>query len=109
MGKVRFVKSDGNERVYEFGDAFSVMELGRKNGVDEIVAECGGSMSCSTCHVYVDEANLAIFPEPDDIEREMLENTAAERRPNSRLSCQLELRSVAPGSDITIYLPDTQL
>ncbi|MDH4248382.1 MAG: (2Fe-2S)-binding protein [Deltaproteobacteria bacterium] len=109
MGKVRFVKSDGSERVFEFGDAFSVMEVGRKNGVEEIVAECGGSMSCSTCHVYVDEAQLGNFPEPDELENDMLDCVSAERKPNSRLSCQLELRAVEPGQDITVTLPDSQI
>jgi len=109
MGKVRFVKPDGSARVFEAGNAFSVMELGRENGVEEIVAECGGSMSCSTCHVYVEEAHLGWFPGPEDVEKEMLDCVAAERKPNSRLSCQLELRSLEPDRDITIYLPDTQL
>ena len=104
--KVRFVMPDGSQITHEFGPAGSVMEVGRDNGVDEIVAECGGSMSCSTCHVYVEESQLGLFGEPGDLERDMLDCVAAERRPNSRLSCQLELEGV--DQDITVFLPDTQ-
>jgi 2Fe-2S ferredoxin len=65
------------------------MEGGVRNGIDEIVAECGGSCLCATCHVYVDEHWLPLLDAMAEDENAMLESTAAERMPNSRLSCQI--------------------
>jgi ferredoxin len=72
-----------------------------------IVAECGGSAMCGTCHVYVDPAWLDKLPAPLPNELEMLECTAAERLPESRLSCQIKL---TPGLDgLVVRIPDRQL
>src|SRR5271169_802879 len=67
----------------------SVMEGAIKNGIDGIVAECGGACQCATCHVYVDEAFLALLKPIQEDEDEMLNSTFSERRPNSRLGCQI--------------------
>src|SRR5579862_3414806 len=69
----------------------SVMEGAIKNGIDGIVAECGGACQCATCHVYVDEAFLGRLNPIQEDEDEMLNTTASERRPNSRLGCQIPL------------------
>ena len=66
------------------------MQGATANGVDGIVGECGGSCACATCHCYVDEARLADLPPPSEGELGMLDNVAAERRPNSRLACQIK-------------------
>lgn len=84
----------------------SVMEGAIKNGIDGIVAECGGSCMCATCHVYVDEAHLALLEPMDDTETEMLNATAAERRPNSRLSCQIKVTQAIDG--LIVRMPETQ-
>ena len=103
---LNFRTADGEVRTVDARVGDSVMESAIQNDVDEVVAECGGSLICATCHVYLDEASAALFEEPDDAELEMLEGTAAERRPNSRLSCQL---TVVPGLDgHTIDVPDRQ-
>jgi 2Fe-2S ferredoxin len=44
--------------------------------------------SCATCHVYVDEAWLAKSGHPDEDEEDLLD-ASDDRRPNSRLSCQI--------------------
>ncbi len=59
-------------------------------------------LSCATCHVYVDEAWLAKLPAPDTDEEDMLGFVAAERQPNSRLSCQLKLDEGLSGIVVTI-------
>ena len=76
------------------------------NGVDGIVAECGGSCMCATCHVYVREDQLAKTPAMQADEDAMLEGTASPRKPNSRLSCQLVVSPQMEG--LVVYLPETQ-
>ena len=82
------------------------MDTAIQNDSDEVVAECGGSLICATCHVYLDEATAALYDPPDDMELEMLEGVAAERRENSRLSCQLIVKSELAGH--TVHTPDRQ-
>ncbi len=84
----------------------SIMETAIKSDVDEVIAECGGSLICSTCHVYLDDETVAIVPEADDAELDMLEGVSAERKPNSRLSCQLIVSAEMDGH--TIHTPDSQ-
>lgn len=84
----------------------SVMETAVRNGVPGIVAECGGSLSCATCHVFVDPQDLGHLPPMGDMEDEMLYGTTEDRRENSRLSCQLP---VTEGTDLHVTTPETQV
>lgn len=106
MPKVTYVEPDGSKKTFDVKVGRSVMEGGVQNGVDSIVAECGGSCMCATCHVYVDEAWAAKLSEADDTEKEMLENTASERKPTSRLSCQIQLSDELDG--LVVHLPESQ-
>jgi 2Fe-2S ferredoxin len=74
--------------------------------VPGIVAECGGSLSCATCHVFVDEADLDQLPPMEEMEDEMLWGAAQDREDNSRLSCQLK---VTEGCDLHVTTPATQV
>jgi len=103
---LHFRTADGELRTVEARVGDTVMETAVQHDVDEVVAECGGSLICATCHVYLDEQTAALFDEPDDAELEMLEDTAAERRPGSRLSCQLPIVAELDGH--TIETPDRQ-
>ncbi|MCJ0763703.1 2Fe-2S iron-sulfur cluster-binding protein [Variovorax sp. CYS-02] len=71
-----------------------------------IEADCGGLLTCATCHVYVREPHAAQLPPPDGDERGMLEFTAAPCRPGSRLSCQIQLTDALDG--LTVDLPPNQ-
>ncbi|GLB69547.1 2Fe-2S iron-sulfur cluster-binding protein [Arthrobacter mangrovi] len=104
MPKVTFIQPDGMETVLETDTGTSVMRTAVSRGVPGIVAECGGSAMCATCHVYVEEPYLDGLPEISDVEDEMLDCTSSERCPNSRLSCQLKV-----ASDIAVRLPETQV
>ena len=84
----------------------SLMRAAIEAGIDGIKADCGGLMTCATCHVYVDEAWADRLPLPSFDENAMLDMTAAERRPNSRLSCQVVLDAELSG--LTAGIPDTQ-
>lgn len=106
MPVVTYTDAGGGSRTVDAAVGDSVMETAVRNGITGIVAECGGSLSCATCHVYVDEAELAGLPEMDEMEDEMLYGTAAERLPTSRLSCQLR---VVDGMDLHVTTPPTQV
>jgi len=103
---LHFQTQDGDTRTVDAVIGDSVMETAIKNDIDEVVAECGGSLICSTCHVYLDDETVAVVPEPDDAELDMLEGVAAEQRPNSRLSCQIEVTEALDGH--TIHTPVDQ-
>ena len=106
MPRVTYIAQDGKETVLDVAVGTSVMQAAVLNGVDGIVAECGGSCMCATCHVYVREDQLAMIPPMQPDEDAMLEGTASPRRPNSRLSCQLVVSPEMEG--LVVHLPETQ-
>ena len=89
MPKVTYIEFDGATHQVEAELGETMMEAALKNGVASIVAECGGSCSCATCHVYVDEAWTERVGPPSDEEADQLD-AAFEVKPNSRLSCQIK-------------------
>ncbi len=106
MPRVTYIDTAGKETTLDIDVGTSVMQAAVFNGVDGIVAECGGSCMCATCHVYVRDDQLAKLPPVGEDEEAMLEGTASERRPNSRLSCQLVVSAEMEG--LVVYLPETQ-
>jgi 2Fe-2S ferredoxin len=84
----------------------SLMQAAVAANVRGIEADCGGLLTCATCHVYVREPFASRLPPPSDDELGMLQFTASERRANSRLSCQLELSEALDG--LTVDLPESQ-
>lgn len=107
MAKVTYISSDGESRTVEIETGESVMRGAMDNGIDGIVAECGGGLACATCHCYVDAAwaDKAGTPTSQD-ERDMLEMTACEIRPTSRLACQIEVSDELDG--LVVHLPEAQ-
>ena len=106
MPKIVYVHPDGSRDELEVPVGTSIMQAAIFNSIDGIVAECGGSAMCATCHVYVEEPDLGRTPKMEDAENEMLEFTASERRANSRLSCQLVVSPDMEG--LVVHLPETQ-
>jgi ferredoxin, 2Fe-2S len=107
MPEITYVHPDGTREAIDVPVGTSVMRGAILNSVDGIVAECGGEMMCATCHVYVEPAQLPLTPAQSDDEKAMLEFTASERKPNSRLSCQLVVTSEMDG--LVVHLPETQV
>jgi 2Fe-2S ferredoxin len=106
MAKITYAHPDGSKDVIDVPNGTSIMQAAMSNGVKGIVAECGGSAMCATCHVYVEPGQMDKLPEINAVEDEMLDSTADERKENSRLSCQL---SVTPELDgLIVYLPQRQ-
>jgi 2Fe-2S ferredoxin len=106
MPKVTYVQPDGVRREIEARAGTTLMEAAVDNGVAGIVAECGGACSCATCHVYVDPAWAEKLPQPDRQEDGMLV-CVLDRRPESRLSCQIVLREELDG--IVVRVADEQI
>lgn len=84
----------------------SLMQAAVAAGIDGIAADCGGSLSCATCHVIVDAAWQALLPPVSGDEDAMLAMTATPRAAGSRLSCQITLGAALDGLRVT--LPPTQ-
>ena len=106
MPRVTYISQDEKATTLDIAVGTSVMQAAVFNGVDGIVAECGGSCMCATCHVYVQDDQLAKCPPMETDEDAMLEGTASPRKPNSRLSCQLVVSPQMEG--LVVYLPETQ-
>jgi ferredoxin, 2Fe-2S len=106
MTRITYVEPAGSPVTVDVTDGWSLMQAAIANGVDGIVGECGGSCACATCHCYVDPARLGDLPPASDNELGMLENVVAERRPNSRLACQIKAAPVIDG--LVLTLPDAQ-
>lgn len=87
----RFKDTDGVETEVEARPGVSVMETAIMNNVSGIEAECGGSCICATCHVYCDEIGEGVLAEMSSEEDDMLDMVSGERRPTSRLSCQIRV------------------
>lgn len=102
MPAIRLQSPDGQSHTVEARPGASVMETAVKHGVPGIVAECGGGLSCATCHVYVSPEFLEKTGIAEDFEDEMLDDTVSERQANSRLSCQIRMTDELDGLEVTI-------
>lgn len=105
MITIRFIEAAGALQV-QCKTGQSLMQAAVAANVRGIEADCGGLMTCATCHVYVREPQASELPPPSDDELGMLEFTASPRKPNSRLSCQIELTEALDG--LTVDLPESQ-
>jgi 2Fe-2S ferredoxin len=106
MPQVTYTDATGDARTVQAATGDSVMETAVRNGVPGIVAECGGSLSCATCHVIVDPADFDTLPAMESMEDEMLYGTAVDREQTSRLSCQIK---VTEDMDLHVTTPETQV
>lgn len=105
MAELIVVTRDGTEHRVEGKNGYSVMEVIRDNGFDELLALCGGCCSCATCHVHVDEEWTGKLKPMEGDEDDLLD-TSDHRRPNSRLSCQLKFGEALDGLKVTIAPED---
>ena len=106
MPKVIIVGSDGKRSEVEARKGHTLMEIAVDNNVAGMVGECGGACACATCHAYIDAEWLERLPAMDDMEDAMLDS-ALERKPNSRLTCQIEVTDELDGLSVTIANNDS--
>jgi 2Fe-2S ferredoxin len=105
MVTINYIDFQGTARQVEADEGSTVMENAIRNGIPGIDAECGGACSCATCHVYVDEEWMEAVGDPQPMEEDMLD-FAFDVRPNSRLSCQIRVRSELDG--LVVRTPSRQ-
>ena len=105
MPKITYIDTDGTSRTIDGEIGSTVMETAIKQEIPGIEAECGGACACATCHVYVDQAWLAIVGEPSPMEEDMLD-FGYDVRSNSRLSCQIKVTAEIDG--LIVRTPERQ-
>ena len=100
MTKITFKDKLGDSKTIEVENGLTVMEGAIQNDIQGIDADCGGSMACATCHVYVEEKWLNKLPKAEEAEVDMID-MAYEPKKNSRLSCQLIVSDELDGLVVT--------
>ena len=105
MPKITYIEYNGKIHSIEVANGLTVMEGAVQNNIPGIDADCGGSMACATCHVYVKEEWFNKLPKKEDGEEDMLD-MAFEPKKNSRLSCQLMVSEHLDG--LVVDLPEKQ-
>ena len=100
MPKITYQDQKGNSKTIEVENGLSVMEGAVQNDIPGIDADCGGSMACATCHVYVEESWFSKLPKAEEAEVDMID-MAHEPKKNSRLSCQLIVSENLDGLIVT--------
>ena len=105
MAKITYIEHNGKNHTIDVTNGLSVMEGAVQNNIPGIDADCGGSMACATCHVYVKEEWFNKLPKKEDGEEDMLD-MAFEPKTNSRLSCQLVVSDELEG--LIVNIPSKQ-
>ena len=105
MPKITYIEGNGTQCTVEVPVGWTVMEGAVKNRVPGIDADCGGACACATCHVYVDPAWTSKLPAREEMEESMLD-FAFDVRPESRLSCQLNVTDAFDG--LVVRTPKSQ-
>ena len=105
MAKINFIDFEGNTKAIDVENGLTVMEGAIQNNIPGIDADCGGSMACATCHVYVEDQWLNKIPKAEDGEVDMID-MSFEPKKNSRLSCQIIVTEDLDG--LTVRTPEKQ-
>ena len=105
MPKITYIDNQANSKTIDVEKGLSVMEGAIQNDIPGIDADCGGSMACATCHVYVEDKWLDKIPEAEEAEVDMID-MAFEPKKNSRLSCQILITDELDG--LTVTTPEKQ-
>lgn len=100
-----WIQPDGRSLTRDVPEGTSLMQTAVAHGVAGIVGECGGSMSCATCHVVVDPVWADLAGAPGPFETDMLDITEADRQPTSRLSCQIRMTAALDGIVLRVPAP----
>tara|TARA_B110001452_G_C14857167_1_gene299429 strand:+ start:94 stop:414 length:321 start_codon:yes stop_codon:yes gene_type:complete len=105
MPRIIYIENDQKSHTVNVASGLTVMEGAVQNDIPGIDADCGGSMACATCHVYVKEEWFNKIPKKEDGEEDMLD-TAYEPKQFSRLSCQIIVSDELDG--LVVNIPEKQ-
>ena len=105
MPKITYIEHSGKSHTIDVPKGLTVMEGAVQNNIPGIDADCGGSMACATCHVYVDKKWFEKLPKKTDAEQDMLD-MAFEPNNFSRLSCQITVTDELDG--LVVKMPSKQ-
>ena len=100
MSKITYKDFQGNTKTIQVENGLSVMEGAIQNEIPGIDADCGGSMACATCNVYVNDKWFNKIPKAEEAEVDMID-MAFEPKKNSRLSCQIIVSDELEGLEVT--------
>ena len=102
MPNIIFIERNGERREVSAQIGETAMEAARRNDIEDVIAECGGSCICATCHVYIALDFGHLLPPAEPIERDTLDFTATDVRSESRLSCQIKVTCELDGLVLTV-------
>ena len=105
MTKITYIEHNGKEHTIDVQNGLTIMEGAVQNNIPGIDADCGGSMACATCHVYVKDEWYDKLDEKSEGEDDMIDQ-AYEPKKNSRLSCQLIVSDDLDG--LVVNIPTKQ-
>ena len=100
MPKITYKDEKGTSKTIEVEKGLTVMEGAIQNDIPGIDADCGGSMACATCHVYVNDKWFSKISKAEDAENDMID-MAFEPKKNSRLSCQIIVSDELDGLEVS--------
>ena len=106
MPNITFVDSAGKRTDVEAAAGVTLMEAAVANGIEGIVAACGGACSCATCMVHLDDKWFSKTGPADDNEMMMIE-FGVDPRTTSRLACQIVLSDALEG--MVVEVPENQV
>lgn len=101
MPTLTIISRDGTEREIQAQVGLNLMEVIRDNGISGLMALCGGSCSCATCHVHIENASADLLPAVSEYEEDLLDSTS-DRDETSRLSCQIPVTEAMGGLRVRI-------
>lgn len=105
MVHVTFITPAGIATTLDGDIGQSVMDIGKRAGIENMIGECGGSAACATCHVHVDPAWRSRVGSPSADEADLLD-FAHGHRTDSRLACQIRLVPTLDG--LIVHMPKRQ-
>jgi 2Fe-2S ferredoxin len=102
MISIRFINADGSVQDIQTAPGQSLMKAAVDANIRGIEADCGGSLTCATCHVMIGAPWAAMLSKPVPDETDMLDFAASPVVPESRLSCQVQLTPALDGMQVRL-------
>jgi 2Fe-2S ferredoxin len=106
MTKITFIEHNGTEHPVDAENGAILMRVGQANQIPTIIGECGGTCSCGSCQVYVDEEWFPKLKPPHELEQMMIDSLELTKQPTSRLTCMILVTPELEGLKLRLMKPD---